>query len=140
MLLKTVDTLVWINSTSPRAGFEAYNFYMQEPFGSWILFGEIVLFGLLPALLLLNGQLRAKPAVAHRRGGAGLLRHHTEPLRAHHPDTGASHSVLRRVYVVLAELAGSGAFLAVVAYGVILYSFSFRYLTLFPQERELPQQ
>ena len=28
-------------------------------------------------------------------------------------------------------------FLAVVAYGVLLYSFSFRYGTLFPQEREL---
>ena len=30
-------------------------------------------------------------------------------------------------------------FLAVVAYGVILYSLSFRYLRLFPQERELQQ-
>ncbi len=30
-----------------------------------------------------------------------------------------------------------GAFLAVVAYGVILYSLSFRYLALFPQERTL---
>jgi hypothetical protein len=29
------------------------------------------------------------------------------------------------------------SFLAVVAYGVILYSISFRYLNLFPQEREL---
>ena len=29
------------------------------------------------------------------------------------------------------------SFLAVVAYGVILYSLSFRYLNLFPQEREL---
>ena len=30
-----------------------------------------------------------------------------------------------------------GTFLAVVAFGVLVYSFSFRYLTLFPQEREL---
>jgi molybdopterin-containing oxidoreductase family membrane subunit len=30
-------------------------------------------------------------------------------------------------------------FLAVVAYGVLLYSFSFRYTKLFPQERELSQ-
>ena len=29
------------------------------------------------------------------------------------------------------------SFVAVVAYGVILYSLSFRYLNLFPQEREL---
>jgi molybdopterin-containing oxidoreductase family membrane subunit len=29
------------------------------------------------------------------------------------------------------------AFGAIVAYGVLVYSFSYRYLTLFPQEREL---
>jgi molybdopterin-containing oxidoreductase family membrane subunit len=31
-------------------------------------------------------------------------------------------------------------FVAVIAYGVILYSLSFRYLSLFPQERELNKQ
>ena len=30
-----------------------------------------------------------------------------------------------------------GTFLAVVAYGVLVYSFSFRYFQLFPDEREL---
>jgi molybdopterin-containing oxidoreductase family membrane subunit len=30
-----------------------------------------------------------------------------------------------------------GTFLAVLAYGVLVYSYSFRYLTLFPDEREL---
>jgi molybdopterin-containing oxidoreductase family membrane subunit len=30
-----------------------------------------------------------------------------------------------------------GTFLAVVAYGVLVYSFSFRYFNLFPEEREL---
>jgi Ni/Fe-hydrogenase subunit HybB-like protein len=31
----------------------------------------------------------------------------------------------------------TGTFLAVIAFGVILYSVSFRYMPLFPQEREL---
>jgi Ni/Fe-hydrogenase subunit HybB-like protein len=31
----------------------------------------------------------------------------------------------------------TASFLGVVAYGVIVYSLSFRYLTLFPEEREL---
>jgi molybdopterin-containing oxidoreductase family membrane subunit len=30
-----------------------------------------------------------------------------------------------------------GTFIAVVSYGVLVYSFSYRYLALFPQEREL---
>ena len=33
----------------------------------------------------------------------------------------------------------AATFLAVVAYGVILYSLSFRYMTLFPQERDIRQ-
>jgi molybdopterin-containing oxidoreductase family membrane subunit len=31
----------------------------------------------------------------------------------------------------------TGTFLAVVAYGVLVYSFSFRYFRVFPEEREL---
>jgi menaquinone reductase, integral membrane subunit len=31
----------------------------------------------------------------------------------------------------------TGTFLAVVAYGVLVYSFSFRYFQIFPEEREL---
>ena len=31
----------------------------------------------------------------------------------------------------------TGTFLAVLAYGVLIYSFSFRYFQLFPDEREL---
>jgi molybdopterin-containing oxidoreductase family membrane subunit len=31
----------------------------------------------------------------------------------------------------------TGTFLAVVGYGVLVYSFSFRYFQLFPEEREL---
>jgi molybdopterin-containing oxidoreductase family membrane subunit len=34
----------------------------------------------------------------------------------------------------------TATFLAVLAYGVIVYSLSFRYFTLFPQERELQQR
>ena len=33
----------------------------------------------------------------------------------------------------------TSAFAGVVAYGVLVYSLSYRYLTLFPQERDLPQ-
>ena len=43
------------------------------------------------------------------------------------------HIVKRIVLIFAATLA----FLAVLGYGVLLYSISFRWLNLFPQEREL---
>ena len=60
VLLKTVDTLIW-NKQHPRpgAGFPAHIYYRFEPFGTWILFAEIVLFGLIPALMLLSRRGRA---------------------------------------------------------------------------------
>src|SRR4029077_4347429 len=49
---KSIDTLIWLNFTSPSEGFAGWQYYMYKPFGTPILFAEIVLFGLLPAFLL----------------------------------------------------------------------------------------
>jgi molybdopterin-containing oxidoreductase family membrane subunit len=62
VLAKSVDTLIWINRTSPQVGFLAWQYYSWNPFGTWILFAEIVVFGLAPALILLT------PALCRRRG------------------------------------------------------------------------
>src|SRR6185295_4277125 len=60
VLAKTVDTLIWINRTSPGSGFPAMQFYSWGSFGTWILFAEIVVFGLIPALILLTPRLRGR--------------------------------------------------------------------------------
>jgi molybdopterin-containing oxidoreductase family membrane subunit len=78
--VKCVDTLIWLNVTSPAVGFAPWEHYSHGPFGSIVLFAEIVIFGLLPAALL------AMPRLAQRRGfswrgGAGLLRNSAEPVR-----------------------------------------------------------
>jgi molybdopterin-containing oxidoreductase family membrane subunit len=137
VLAKTLDTLLWINRTSPDRGFPAAQFYSWRPFGTWILLAEIVGCGLIPALILLTPRLRA------RRGwlvSAGVL--------------ACCGVALNRFVQTVQTLAlptlpfdpflsyfpswqETGAFLAVVAYGVLVYSFSFRYFQLFPEEREL---
>jgi molybdopterin-containing oxidoreductase family membrane subunit len=139
VLLKAVDTLVWINGTLPRVGVQAYNYYLRPPFGSWILVAEIVVLGLAPALLLTFRRTREREGWAV--AGAALA---------------CAGVALNRFVMTIQTLAlptlpfdrfltyspswqEIGVFLAVVAYGVILYSLSFRYLTLFPQEKELPQ-
>jgi menaquinone reductase, integral membrane subunit len=135
--LKSVDTLVWLNSTAPGAGAVPSRFYGWQPFGSWILFTEIVLLGLVPALIFLSP--------ARRRSTGWLL---TGSLLA------CGGVTLNRFVMTIQTLAVPTlkfesflfywpswqevtTFLAVVAYGVILYSISFRYLRLFPQERDL---
>ena len=137
VLCKAIDTLVWINSTSPSAGFPAVEYYARKSFGSWILFTEIILLGFIPALLLLMRKTREN---------AKLL-----VLSAFLTCCGV---MLNRFVLTIQTLAlptlpfdeflsylpswqEVATFVAVVAYGVLLYSFTFRYARLFPQEREL---
>ena len=139
VLLKAVDTLYWINHTAPDGGASAYTFYASQSFGTWILFTEIVLLGLVPAIILLTRQLRERTGVLI---GAAFL--------------ACSGIMLNRFVMTIQTLAlptlpfdvfmsyvpswqEAATFLAVVAYGVLLYSISFRYLTLFPQERDIRQ-
>jgi molybdopterin-containing oxidoreductase family membrane subunit len=137
VLAKAVDTLIWINSTSPAAGFAAHQFYAWRPFGTWILFVEIVVCGLLPALILLDARKRARniwllPAAILTCAGIGLNRFvltiQTQALPTLSFDPFLSY---------WPSWQETAAFFGVVAYGVLIYSLSFRYLTLFPQEREL---
>ena len=139
VLAKAIDTMVWINSTSPHLGFPAYQFYLWKPFGTWILFAEIVVFGLVPALILLDERRRRD---RNWLVGASML--------------ACCGIVVNRFVLTIQTLAvptlpfdrflsywpswqESATFLAVVAYGVLVYSVSFRYLTLFPQEKDLAQ-
>jgi molybdopterin-containing oxidoreductase family membrane subunit len=129
--LKGIDTLVWINSTSPRFGFAAYEYYGWRPFGTWILFAEIVLFGLIPAVLLLRRRFIIPSAILACCGvvlNRFVLTIQTLALPTLPFD---------RFLTYWPSWQETGTFLAVVAYGVLVYSLSFRYLVLFPQEREL---
>ena len=136
-LAKSVDTLVWINRTSPGAGFVAEQYYSWSPFGTWILVAEIVGFGLVPALILLTPGFRARMGWVVAAAVLACL-----------------GVTLNRFVMTVQTLAlptlpfdpflsyfpswqEIGTFLAVVAYGVLVYSFSFRYFRLFPEEPEL---
>lgn len=137
VLAKALDTLIWLNRTSPDRGFQAWQYYSWRPFGTWILFAEIVLFGLVPALILLSPKLRGHAgwrisAAVMACCGVALNRFVMTVQTLALPTL--SFDKFMSYYPSWQEI---GTFLAVVAYGVLVYSFSFRYFQLFPQEREL---
>jgi len=136
VLLKTVDTIVWLRRTTPRSGFLPAQYYAWKPFGIWLLFVEIALF-LVPMAILLIPKLRARtawlvPAAAMACCGVALNRFVLTIQTLALPTL----SFDRFVYY-LPSWQETGTFLAVVAAGVLVYSISFRYFVLFPEEREL---
>ena len=54
---------MWLNRTSPQLGVHPARFYAFDPFGTWVLFTEIVVLGLVPALLLAVPRTRRNPRV-----------------------------------------------------------------------------
>jgi menaquinone reductase, integral membrane subunit len=145
VLAKTVDTLVWINRTSPSLGFAASQYYQWQPFGTWILFAELGLCGLLPALILLTPRLRAHrgwlvSAAGLACSGVALNRYVQTVQTMALPTLGFD-----KFLTYMPSWQETGVLLGVIAYGVLVYSFSFRYFQVFPEERELkigvrPQQ
>jgi Ni/Fe-hydrogenase subunit HybB-like protein len=136
-LAKSVDTLVWINRTSPESGFPAWQYYSWKPFGAWILFAEIVACGLLPSLILLTPRLRRHTGfvvTAAMMACAGVaLNRFVMTIQTLAVPTLSFDPFLSYI----PSWQEVGTFLAVVAYGVLVYSFSFRYFQIFPEEREL---
>ncbi|MCL4401565.1 MAG: molybdopterin oxidoreductase, partial [Acidobacteria bacterium] len=136
-LAKSVDTLVWMNSTAPSLGFSAHQFYLWKPFGTWLMFAEIVVFGLTPALLLLNRGMRRRRAsllTAAALASAGIV---VNRFVLTIQTLAVPTLPFDRFMLYTPNWQEMAAFLAVIAYGVIVYSLSFRYLPLFPQEKEL---
>jgi molybdopterin-containing oxidoreductase family membrane subunit len=137
VLLKAVDSLIWINTTAPGKGFLAFDFYRGDGMGPWILLTEIILFGLVPALILLNRKRREKmpwllSAAALACMGIIVNRYVLTIQTLALPTL-----PFDRVLSYTPSWQEVALFLGVIAFGMLLYSVSFRYLRLFPQEREL---
>ncbi|HSO18947.1 MAG TPA: menaquinone reductase integral membrane subunit QrcD [Desulfosarcina sp.] len=138
IIAKICDTTRWANITAPALGQTLADFYTGNDFyGYWILFAEIILGGVVPAIILISAPLRRKPAwwvTAFFLGVMGVslnrwvmvLQVMAVPIMPF--DTWALY------YPSWQEVATT---LLPVAYGVILIMISYRYLPIFPQEAEL---
>jgi Ni/Fe-hydrogenase subunit HybB-like protein len=137
MILKIADTLAWVYGIVPHSGLTFMDFYREGPYGVWLVVAEIVIFGIIPALILIN------PGTRDNQG--------TLLLACLMNCTGI---VLNRFVFIVVTLAIPvmpfdrfwsylptwqewGIAMAVMGYGFLLFSLSYRYLPVFPKEQEL---
>jgi molybdopterin-containing oxidoreductase family membrane subunit len=132
---KSIDTLIWLNVTSPSVGFAPWEYYDFAPFGRALLFIEIVLFGLLPAILLLHPKTRARRgwllAGAALTCGGILLNRLVLTIQTLALPTLAFDEFLRYT----PSWQETATFGGLIGYGVIVYSLSYRYLPLFGEDK-----
>ena len=140
MVAKIIDTWYWASVTAPKMGFTLMDFYTNNPgsaYGIWILVTEIVICGVVPALILITDKGRKNQAMLWTAVFLGVL-----------------GVCLNRWVMVLQTLAVPmlpftdwalylpswqevATTILPVAYSIIMISLSYRYLPVFPQEREL---
>jgi menaquinone reductase, integral membrane subunit len=137
IVLKIADTVGWINGVIPQAGQRLMDFYREGPYGIWMLICEIGVFGIIPAVILLTPAFRKNKLcliIACIMNCTGI--------------------VLNRFVFIIVTLAIPvmpfdrfrsylptwqewGIAFAVIGYGFLLFSVSYRYLPIFPKEKEL---
>ena len=140
IIAKIIDTIYWATVTAPSMGFSFMEFYTDNPgsaYGLWILIAEIGICGIIPAAILISNRGRKTPAtlwiaVILAVVGVSLNRW---------------VMVLQVLAVPVLSFEGWNLYfpswqefattLLPVALGVVLISISYRYLPVFPQEREL---
>ena len=138
IIAKSADQLWWMFKTAPSEGFKWTFFYENNPFyGHWIWVAEIIIGGFVPGLILIvkpareNNFLRVTATLLAIMGvclnrWVMVLQTMAVPVMSF--DTWAMYIPSWQ------EVATT---ILPVAYGVILIMISYRYLPIFPQEREL---
>jgi molybdopterin-containing oxidoreductase family membrane subunit len=138
IIAKIIDTWYWATVTAPSKGFRLIDFYSDNPlYGIWILFLEIVICGIVPALILITRGGRKNNtarliAVILAVIGASLNRWVMVLQVMAVPVMPFDQWVM--YFPSWQEIATT---ILPVAYGVILIAVSYRYLPIFPQEQEL---
>ena len=136
LVLKTIDTVYWV-SMAGKVGAPFGSFYANAPYGYWVLITELGIFGVIPAIILLSSKLRQYENVlilACILNCAGIFMNRWimtvqslavpvlsfDKFVTYHPNWVEYASTLLFVWA-----------------GAIVISISYRYLPIFPQEKEL---
>jgi molybdopterin-containing oxidoreductase family membrane subunit len=138
IIAKIIDTVYWATTTAPSLGFTLKDFYSNNPvYGYWILFAEIVVCGVVPALMLITPKIRSNRlllTLATILAVIGVSLNRWVMVLQVMAVPVMSFDIWAMYYPSWQEVATT---ILPVAYGIILIMISYRYLPIFPQEAEL---
>ena len=138
IIAKIIDTWYWAAVTAPASGLNLIDFYSNNPFyGIWILVAEIVVCGVIPAAILLTPKGRSNSTLLFTAVSLAcigvLINRWVMVLQV----MAAPVMTFENWVMYIPSWQEVATTILPVAYGIILVMISFRYLPIFPQEREL---
>jgi menaquinone reductase, integral membrane subunit len=138
IIAKIIDTWYWVIVIIFVLGLNLIDFYSNNPFyGIWILVAEIVVCGVIPAAILLTPKGRSNSTLLFTAVSLAcigvLINRWVMVLQV----MAAPVMTFENWVMYIPSWQEVATTILPVAYGVILVMISFRYLPIFPQEREL---
>jgi molybdopterin-containing oxidoreductase family membrane subunit len=137
MVLKIGDTLAWIYGIVPKSGLKFMDFFKEGPYGVWMLVVEIIICGIIPAIILLIPKARQHRGwliIACVMNCTGIVINRFLFIVV---TLAIPVMPFDRFWAYLPTWQEWGIALAIIGYGFLLFSASYRYLPLFPKEPEL---
>lgn len=140
MFFKILDTWAWATGYLPSVGLTFDQMFYGVAYGKWLLWTEIVLCGVVPAIMLITPSIRNRPALLYTAAildciGVSLNRYIFTVQTIAFP--AMPFDDWQVYYPNWVEYASS---IMIVAYGFLVLSLVYRYLPLFPQETQLNYQ
>ena len=136
LILKILDTIVWVG-LAKGVGAPFSSFYANQPYGYWVLITEIGILGIIPAMLLLSERVRRNEAgliIACLLNCAGIFMNRWIIVVQTCAQPVMSFDKFVSYHPNWVEYATTLVFVWV---GAVVIMLSYRYLPIFPQEKEL---
>jgi molybdopterin-containing oxidoreductase family membrane subunit len=137
IVLKIFDYLGWMYGVVPRSGLTFMDFFREGPYGLWLVGLEMGICGVLPAIMLLTKAVRVHQGwliLACLLSCTGIVLNRFLFIVV---TLAVPVMPFDRFWSYLPTWQEWGIGLAVIGYGFLLFSAAYRYLPVFPKEKEL---
>ncbi|MDD3313518.1 menaquinone reductase integral membrane subunit QrcD [Pseudodesulfovibrio sp.] len=140
MFFKILDTWAWATGYLPSVGLTFDQMFYGVAYGKWLLWTEIVICGVVPAIMLVTPSIRNRPALLYTAAlldclGVSLNRYIFTVQTIAFPAM-----PFDKWYVYYPNWVEYASSIMIVAYGFLVLSLSYRYLPVFPMETKLNYQ
>ena len=136
IFFKILDTWFWATDTLPKMGL-TFDQMFNDVYGQWLLWAEIGLCGIIPAILLVVPKFRNIPALLYIAAILDCIGVCINRFVFTVQTIAFPVMPFDKWYSYTPNWAEWATTVEIIAYGALLLSLSYRYLPVFPQEKEL---
>ncbi len=136
LVFKIIDTYAWATGWLPSVGLTFDQMY-NEVYGTWLLWTEIGLCGVLPAFILVTPSLRNNPTLFYTAAILDCIGVTINRFVFTVQGLAAPVMPFDKWQSYTPNWAEWAPSVLVIAYGFLILSLSYRYLPVFPQEKQL---